>query len=59
MEQTNRKKGIYILLIVIIAIMFVLGIIFTIVKDNQYDKADKYNQSQSQLDDYYSELEKD
>ena len=57
MEQTNRKKGVYITLIVIIALMFILGIVFTIVKNNNYDKVDDYNQSQSQLDDYYNSLE--
>ncbi len=57
MEQTNRKKGIYIVLTVIISILFLFGIVFTIISQNNYGKADDYNQAQEQIDDYYTQIE--
>lgn len=59
MEKINRKKIAMIFLICIIVLLFVLGIVFTIVKENQYNKADDYSQSQQEIDKYLDELGED
>ena len=41
-----------------IAALFVFGIVFTLIKNNRINEANKYNQSQSQIDKYLDDLEK-
>ena len=58
MEKINRKKILSIIAICLVSLLFLLGIVFTIVKETQYDKADNYSQSQEEIDKYLDKLDK-
>ena len=58
MEKINRKKILSIIAICLVSLLFLLGIVFTIVKEAQYDKADNYSQSQEEIDKYLDKLDK-
>ena len=58
MEKINRKKIWSIVMVCIVAASFLLGIIFTIVKETQYDQAANYNNAQEDIDRYNEKLDK-
>ena len=58
MEQKSHKKVFTIIATIMIAALFVFGIVFTLIKNNRINEANKYNQSQSQIDKYLDDLEK-
>ena len=58
MEKINRKKIFSIIAICVVALLFLLGIVFTIVKETQYNKANDYSQSQEEIDKYSNNLDK-
>ena len=45
-------------MVCIVAASFLLGIIFTIVKETQYDQASNYNNAQEDIDRYNEKLDK-
>jgi hypothetical protein len=59
MEQRNNKKIFTILAIVLISCLFILGIVFTLIKNDRAKDAERYNQSQSQIEDYLKDLPED
>ncbi len=56
MEQKSRKKGILIAFITLVALMFLCGAIFTIIKDSYDDQTQNYQNHQSQIDEYDKSL---
>ena len=57
MEQRNHKKTMLIIFIVLIAIMFALGVVFTVLKNNREQEAKNYDEYSKQIKDYEDSLE--